>query len=94
MIRVRDLRLRFPGVMRGVVEGGGARGSSVMTCPNRLWHVGGARRGGIGRCGRRGRSGRRRGGSGAPPPLHSRQSSAWWDDVSNIVTRLAREIVT
>ena len=34
------------------------------------------------------------GGSGVPPPLHSRQSSAWWDGVSHIVTRPAREHVT
>ena len=33
-------------------------------------------------------------GADAPPPLHSRQPSAWWDGVSNIVTQPAHEHVT
>ena len=40
-----------PGVMRGAVEGGGARGPAVTVCPSRLR---------VRRVGRRGRPGRRR----------------------------------
>ena len=30
------VRVRLPGVMRGVVEGGGARGPAVTVCSSRL----------------------------------------------------------
>ena len=55
--------MRLPGVMRGVVEGVGARGPAVTVCSSRprvRWGVG---RGGIGGPGGVG------GGSGAPSPL-------------------------
>ena len=58
--------MRLPGVVRGVVEGGGARGSAVTARSSRLRVCRGI---GIGGSGVGGGPGGVGGGSGAPSPL-------------------------
>ena len=101
------VRVRLPGVMRGVVEGGGVRGSAVTVRSSRprvRWGAGGdggAGRGGIGGPGVGGAPGGIGGGSGAPSPLRPTSRPVWWNVVSHAVTspgsrarHLTREIVT
>ena len=83
-----QVRARLPGVMRGVVEGGGARGSAVTARPSRP-------PGAVGRWARRDRpvqsSGAARAAAGDAPAPRPRFASithlAWWDGISHAVTR-------
>ena len=97
--------MRLPGVMRGAVEGVGARGSGagrddpLESPPGVLGESGAAgsavRSSGAVRLARvvrtrePGGGAGRRGGSGVPHLLRPTGRPAWWDGVSHVVTRLA-----
>ena len=86
--------MRSPGVMREATEGVGARtgrDDPSESPPGALGALGAM--GSTGPVGGGGPGGGES-GSRAPPPLRPAGRLAWWDGVSHVVTRPAREHVT